>query len=317
MAKPNISKKRINFECFNLINLMKRAITLEEQIDLLRSRNVAVENEDKAKECLLDIGYFRLCSYLFPFEKTYPQLRNRNHEVIAGVSLKDAVDLYYFDFDLRIILLRYTTRIEVAIRTYMTYVLSNKYKENPLWFVNPGIVCPDYVCGFDECVYNDVRKKPVIKRHHKKYSGDKYAPAWKTLEYMSFGNIEILYKNLKNRDDKILICQHFGINNPSVFENYMGTVRYLRNICAHGGVLFDLKLPKGISKGPAGIFHEKDRQNLYGSLKVVEYLLGSISFNRVKEMNSMIAESLRSLYEKNIRLKAIVEKTAGKLHYEK
>lgn len=296
---------------------MKQATTLDEQIKLLQDRNVIVDDENKAKECLLDIGYYRLCSYFFPFEKTYPDLKNRNHEVIDGVHIKDAVDLYYFDFDMRIVLIRFTTRIEVAIRTYLTYILSNKYKKSPTWFADPSIVNASYTTEFDTKAYDDIMKKPVIRRHHKNHINDKYAPAWKTIEYMSFGNIENLYKNLKKEEDKTCICKHFGVNSPSVFENYIATVRYLRNICAHGGVLFDMKLPKGISKGPAGSFHDSDRQNLYGSLKVVEFLLGQISTNRLKDMKCEIAEILNNLYDKNINLKEIIEKTAGKLHYEK
>ena len=101
----------------------KTATTLDEQIVLLSSRGVEITCIEKAKECLLDIGYFRLCSYLFPFEKSYPRYKNRTHEVIDGTKLSDAVALYYFDFDLRNILNRYISRIEVSLRTYITYTI--------------------------------------------------------------------------------------------------------------------------------------------------------------------------------------------------
>ncbi len=103
-----------------------KATTIDQQIQKLRDRGVVISDEDKAKENLLDIGYFRLCSYLFPFEKTYPKLKSRNHEFKAGTQFEDAVTLYYLDFDLRTILFKYITRIEVAFRTYVTYTLSNK-----------------------------------------------------------------------------------------------------------------------------------------------------------------------------------------------
>ena len=111
----------------------KKATTLDELVALLRQRGVELTSEEKAKEYLLDIGYFRLCSYLFPFEKTYPNLSNRTHDVVDGTKLSDAVALYYFDFALRSILNRYISRIEVALRTYITYSLSNKYKNSPTW----------------------------------------------------------------------------------------------------------------------------------------------------------------------------------------
>ena len=47
--------------------------------------------------------------------------------------------------------------------------------------------------------YNDsfILKNKPIKKHHQKYLNDKYAPAWKTLEFFSFGIILKIFKNLK------------------------------------------------------------------------------------------------------------------------
>jgi abortive infection bacteriophage resistance protein len=45
-----------------------KAITLDEQIQLLRSRGMVINNEEKAKEVLSDIGYYRLGFYWFPME---------------------------------------------------------------------------------------------------------------------------------------------------------------------------------------------------------------------------------------------------------
>lgn len=294
--------------------MTKKATTLEEQVELLRHRGVEITCEEKAKECLLDIGYFRLCSYLFPFEKTYPNLSNRTHEVVDGTKLSDAVALYYFDFDLRNILNRYISRIEVALRTYITYRLSNKYKNSSTWFVDPNVMKASYIRDFDD-VYEAIKKKSVIKRHHKKYINDKYAPAWKTVEFMTFGNIESLYLNLKNPADKLDICRHFGINQTAIFENYIKTIRTLRNTCAHGGVLFDMRLPQSIKNGPAGQFPRLSSNNLSCSLKVVEFFIGTISVNRLKEMRSFIYEALSILYNSNPKIEQTLKKTAGVLQY--
>lgn len=296
--------------------MIKKATTLDEQVALLRKRGVEVSCEEKAKECLLDIGYFRLCSYLFPFEKSYPKYKNRTHDVVDGTKMTDAVALYYFDFDLRNILNRYISRIEISLRTYITYTLSNKYKDSPTWFVDPTVMTSAYIKNFDS-VYDAIKKKPVIKRHHKKYINDKYAPAWKTIEYMTFGNLENLYANLRSPTDKLDICRHFGVNQTSIFENYVKTVRTLRNICAHGGVLFDMRLPMSIKNGPAGRLARVNGNNLCGSLKVVEFFIGSISQNRLKDMNSDIYDALSTLYDHDPGLEQTLKKTAGLLEYQK
>ena len=137
---------------------MKKATTIEEQIKRLRDRNVTIVDEEKAKENLLDIGYYRLGFYFFPFEVTYPQLKKRDHKMKAGTRFTDAVALYYFDFDIRNILMRYISRIEVAFRTYMTYTLSNRYRDDPCWFVNPNVVDQAFVDSFDSSCYDGIRK---------------------------------------------------------------------------------------------------------------------------------------------------------------
>ena len=49
--------------------MAKFATNVEEQIAKLESRGMTISDREKAKECLLDIGYFRLGFYWFPFEK--------------------------------------------------------------------------------------------------------------------------------------------------------------------------------------------------------------------------------------------------------
>lgn len=40
--------------------MAKEAINIDEQISLLRQRGMIIDNEDKAKEVLSDVGYYRL-----------------------------------------------------------------------------------------------------------------------------------------------------------------------------------------------------------------------------------------------------------------
>ena len=46
-----------------------KAITVEEQIITLKTRGLVIENEDKAKEILKDIGYYRLGFYWYYFQE--------------------------------------------------------------------------------------------------------------------------------------------------------------------------------------------------------------------------------------------------------
>lgn len=289
----------------------RKAFKLEEQIRLLKSRGLIINNVEKSKEVLLDVGYYRLGFYWFPFEKTYPKLENRSHEFKENSSFDDAVKLYYFDFNLRNILHKVLSRIEIAVRTYMTYSVSNVYDCHPTWFADPAIVSKGYVKTFPIKVYNDTFKRiPEIARHHRKYLNDVYAPAWKTIENMTMGAMLALYKAILDKKLKIDISKHFGINFPEVFENYMELLRNLRNTCAHGRVLDDFRPEHSIRKGPALMSGVGRNQNLNGAIHIVLYLIKQISVNRYNEYKAEI-EDLIEKYGAFPAVRGILEEVSG------
>lgn len=263
-----------------------KATIVEEQIALLESRGMKIEDKDKAKENLLDIGYYRLGFYWFPFEKTYPRKVRRNHEFIDNTQLDYAIKLYYFDFDLRNIFLRYISRIEVNFRTTIIYHVSNTYKENPYWYVDSSVIGKEMIASSDyQKVLSDLSKESVLRLDKKEHYKRDFPPAWKALEYMSFGTIIKLYDSLKNPHLRCDISKVYGMNSPSQFSNYINTVRKLRNYCAHGKVLFDLNLNEAIGNGPLGNL-ENRKVMLSGMYMVFKYFLNKISTNRVKEMQA-------------------------------
>lgn len=260
---------------------MKFASTIEEQLQKLKDRGLIIENEDKAKEVLLDIGYYRFGSYLFPYELTYPSKKNRTHTLKNPTHFEDALDLYYFDSDLRMLLLRYITRIEINLRTYITYYVSNLYKNKPCWFVDKTVMDSDFVESFDTEIYTDKFKKhPVISDHHKKYPDDVYAPAWKTVEHMTLGAIYQMFLSISDKNVQSAISKHYGIEKLTIFTSYFNVIRYLRNQCAHGDVLFDMKLATPLKSGPAGQFNSFTNSNIIGSIEVVKFFLKQISVHR-------------------------------------
>ena len=139
-----------------------------------------------------------------------------------------------------------------------------------------------FVQSFRKKVYSTLLENPVIKRHHDKYINDRYAPAWKTLEFMTLGNLTALYQAIKDADVKKAIANEYGCS-LKVFINYLETIRVIRNKCAHGSCLYNMELAKGIRSIPAGI-EAADRHNIRGAYCVVRYMLGRISQTRKNEL---------------------------------
>lgn len=286
---------------------VKKATSVDEQVEILKERGMTILDEDKAKEVLLDIGYFRLGFYCFPFEGNYPNKENRTHKYVKGVKFEDIINLYYFDCDLRNILMKYITRIEINFRTFLTYTVSNKYKDSPKWFADKKIVNKKYATEFYGKVYKgNLRNTPIIERHHNKYKEDRFAPAWKTIEFMTFGSILILYNNLQSDEVKREIANQYGIRKVGLFIDYMNIIKIIRNTCAHSGVLFDIKLPKAISSKIVKIPQEH-KQNLTGAILVIKHILEAISRNRLQDMEKEIVNLIEKVPNNSI-IKPIIER---------
>lgn len=291
---------------------IKEAKTLDEQIAILRSRGVVISDEEKAKEYLSDIGYYRLGFYSHPFEITYPELgKRRQHNVRPGTKIEEIVALYYYDFDLRTLLNRYLSRIEVSVRTSIIYELSLKYLPNSTWFVDPAVMTASFIKDFHKEVYSHLRSKPTIVRHHDKYYG-KYAPAWKTIEFMTMGNMEALYDNLLLDADKRMISIRYNEPAIATFKSYLSSLREVRNACAHGNVLYDLHLVSGIIRGAAcPSFTHGSQQTLFGVLRVIDFMLRSISENRANEMWEELYKVTDRLYLKVPSIRPLIEAQTG------
>ncbi|WP_372473344.1 Abi family protein [Capnocytophaga sp. ARDL2] len=252
---------------------MKKATTVEEQIEILKSRGMILDLEtEEIKKILLNIGYYRLGFYWHYFQV------NKEHQFKENTKFSDVIALYNLDANLRSLLMNIINQIEINFRTKLIYWVSNEYKESPTWFADTRIVERKYVEDLEKIYDNKFKtNNKAIQRHHLKYINDLYAPAWKTLEFFTFGNIVYLYKNLKNKELKAKIAKEFGIKKVHIFENFIQTTIFIRNISAHGNILYDCNTSKRIEKFPLIDFENEDRHNLKSCIKVIFYLLGTFA----------------------------------------
>ncbi|WP_046758605.1 Abi family protein [Kordia jejudonensis] len=287
----------------------KIAISIEDQISKLKDRGMIMDlDNEKVKEILLDIGYYRLDFYWNPFEI------DENHTLKEGTKFSDVVKLYYLDTDLKHILSKAINRIEINFKTQLIYFASMKYNNNPTWFANDKIVAKKYVDNFPK--YYDRKFKSdnkPIKSHHKKYPNEIYAPAWKTLEFLTFGSVITLYISLQNRALKETIANRYNIKSIAVFENFLLTILFIRNICAHSDLLFDSNTPKEIRTTPLIQFNNNNRHCLDSSVKVILFFLKQISTNRHNIIYNEIKE-LFSQFDSNRVIKDIISNKIGYLN---
>lgn len=252
--------------------------SISTQISKLKERELDLScyEEQKLKEILLDIGYFRLGFYCYYY------LNKQTNKFVENIKISDIINLYYLDIDLKYLLLKYINRIEINFRTKLIYYISMKYKDNPKWYVDLNVMTEESVNDFKNKIYTNkfINDNLALKKHHIKYPDDDFAPCWKVFEYLTLGSIISIFSNIKDSSSKQIISDKYGINDLNKFLKLLHTVRLIRNICAHSGVLFDYSLPQSISSIPQITYNQGDRNSLDASIKVIGFFIHTISTNR-------------------------------------
>lgn len=219
-------------------NYIKPALTIDQQIDLLKSRGLIVPDKDNARHYLQFINYYRLSGYTISFEKIIDG--KRNHQFKAGTTFDDILALYNFDRHLRMLVMDAIERIEVAVRTQICLVLATTYNDSH-WHLKRDLFNPEfkYYSLLSKCEIEQQRSKEPFARHYKKtYSSPTLLPAWMMTEVLSMGTWSQMYENLANRNDRKKISDAFKL--PIMeFESWLHCLTYIRNLCAHHSRLWN------------------------------------------------------------------------------
>ena len=281
-----------------------KATTIDEQIDLLKNRGLSIKDDDKAKEYLLDIGYYRLGFYWFYFQNS------QDHNFNQNIDIEDIIKLYYLDIDLKNILSKYLYRIEVHFRTQVVYYVSKQIQRHSYLVYRQKIIKENTIFAFKP-IYDSLKQKnKTILNHHNKYINDKFAPAWKTFEFLTFGQVFKFYQSIQDENLKNEIANIYGLRDFSLLENYLKSIVNIRNICSHSGILFDYNQPSGIKRIPNNKYRFKNRNqtNLNASVRLILYILSKVSQNRAEELETKIKYLINKSKANNVLNNIIVTK---------
>jgi hypothetical protein len=268
--------------------MKKKVKTIEEQIEILKTRGMIFEDEKKAKEILRDIGYYRLGFYWFYFQKS-----RKKHTFRENTQFSTIVKLYYLDNDLRFLLTKALSRIEINLRTQLVYIVSTNYSDNPTWFADNNIMEDCFIRDFRK-IYRGIKdNNSVISKHHKNHN-DNYAPAWKTLEFVTLGSLKKIFDALKDESVKDKIAKEYGIKRLDIFNNYLKAIVDIRNVCSHTRVLYDFNYEDTIKSTSICKILPEERNSLNAIIKVILYFLATISINRSNELKNEIEKLIQN-----------------------
>lgn len=220
-------------------------MTIEQQIENLKSLNLVIKDEQAAREFLNKVSYYRLV-------KAYSNgLKYHGGTYRPNISFEQLTDLYYFNDQLRSFLLPFLERIEIASRCRIANYFCLKYgafgyKEKTS-FEDEGVFY-EVQKSIQDSICN-AKDAPIIR--HFRENHEMKIPFYALVEVFSFGTLANFYKALK-KDDRKEIAQLFGVK-EHYFGSWLLSFASTRNMCAH----YDRLYGKSIIKSPT--LYKEDR----------------------------------------------------------
>jgi len=205
--------------------MVKRPTTYEEQVEILKSRNITVDDDEFCKEKLGSLNYYRLTAYMLPF-------KNLATNSYSSVSFEQIYNIYEFDRELRALLLGALEEVEIFIRAKIAYYYAHTY--GPVEYLLPKNYNHrhnhiKFMETFETLVYQN-RDNEFVK-HHRDNKNNTF-PIWVSVELFSFGMLSKFYADLPPKDKKRIAKQNFNVGMEQL-ESWLLCLSVLRNRCAH------------------------------------------------------------------------------------
>lgn len=219
--------------------------TLDEQIDILKSRGLVITDIEKAKNILLRENYFFLNGYRHLFMKS-----SKDNIFISGTTFEELYAMFVFDRRVRNIFFKNLLIVENNIKSLISYQLSKKYGFKESEYLNPKNFSKDPIkIRQVRDVLNKVKRQ--IRVNGKQHSATMhyitnygYIPLWILVKVLSFGIVAELY-DILDSSDQAEIARLYNVDVETLVI-YLSILSNYRNLCAHEDILYDYRTQKVI-----------------------------------------------------------------------
>jgi abortive infection bacteriophage resistance protein len=226
----------------------KPPLSIEAQLAKLTGRGLIVSNPKEAAERLASIGYYRLSGYALAFQ----DCATEDKPFKSGTTWDDLIGLYTFDRELRGMIAEALERIETSFRTTLNLHMCLTYGAH--WYMDgmhfdPSFKHDSFLRHIETEMHipengktpEKVHAEVFINHYYKKYGDPYLPPCWMICEVLSLGRWSVVYENLQRSSDRQAIADAFGYD-QRLFGQWMRSLTYVRNICAHHLRLWNRKL---------------------------------------------------------------------------
>lgn len=222
---------------------MKVFKTIQEQISILESKGLIIDDYLFTEDILIRENYFFISGYRHLFLKS-PKDRN----FIKGTTFRELYALFNFDRQVRNIVFKNLLIIENNLKSIISYQLSKKYGFREKDYLRPEnfTKVPDKQRQLNDTLKKMKRQIRVngaqhsATSHYLKNYG--YIPLWVVVKVLSFGIVGELYTVMK-REDQEEIANIYDLSIDNLLT-YLPILSNYRNLCAHEDILYDHRTQK-------------------------------------------------------------------------
>jgi len=212
--------------------------SLAEQIEIMKNKGLAINDEEKAKVILLRENYFFINGYRHLFMKSM-----NDKKFIPGSTFDELYAVFTFDRRFRNIIFKNVLIIENNIKSIISYQLSKKYGYREKDYLRPENFSLDRKKSRQ---VNDLihKMKRQIRVNGEKHSATfhyinnyGYIPLWILVKLISFGIVSEMFTILKP-EDQMSIAEYYDLD-ILVLSNYLSILANYRNLCAHEDIVLE------------------------------------------------------------------------------
>ena len=107
--------------------------TYDEQIEILKTRGLIIDDEVVAKNILKRNNYYNIIN---AYKDVFLQKGKTPEKFIKGVNFNELVAVHQFDKHLRLVFSQYLIIVERTIKSIMAYEFSKKHPNHDLDYLN-------------------------------------------------------------------------------------------------------------------------------------------------------------------------------------
>lgn len=249
--------------------------TLDEQLMLLESRGMIVQDREQAKFYLQHLNYYRLRAYWIFFES------DRISHRFPNTPFQDVLNLYSFDRELRLLILDAIERIEVSVRSQWAYHLAHAYGSHA--HLESALFNRKFYPENFKSLKKEVERQEtqeIFIKHFQSNYVEKLPPVWVVCEVMPFGLLSKWF-GMSPGTIKSKIATTYNLK-AELLESWLHHLSMVRNTCAHHSRLWNRdfkRLPKLIKNQKHSLANQfvKNSRKIYNTLVVFLYLMDKIA----------------------------------------